>query len=74
MRPRARGGSPWSWRPRDPVGPVLVGDPGEEARRVDAALGGEPDQAAGELVVGRHRRDEHRVVELRNELLECLFG
>jgi alpha-galactosidase/6-phospho-beta-glucosidase family protein len=57
----------------DPVGAVLVRDPRQEARRVDAALGGEADQAAGALLASRHGGDEHRIVELRDELLEVVL-
>ena len=58
---------------RDAVRAVLVRDPREEPGRVDARLGREPDQAAGALAVRRDGRDEHRVVELGDQLLEGLF-
>jgi hypothetical protein len=57
----------------DTVGVVLVRDPREEARGMDAALGGEADQAAGPLLVGRHGGNEHRIVELPDEPLEVLL-
>src|SRR5919199_625354 len=56
------------------VGAVLVRDAREEARRVDAALGGEPDQAAGALASRGGRRYQHRVVERAHERVEGLHG
>ena len=54
-------------------GPVLVRDAHEEARRVDAALGGEADEAAGSLVPMRGRDHEHRVIEPARDVLEALL-
>src|SRR3954462_14816039 len=57
----------------DLEGVVLVRQPGQEARRVDADLRREADEAARALPVVRHRRDdEHRVVELAHERGERL--
>src|SRR3954449_7030737 len=57
----------------DLEGVVLVRQPGQEARRVDADLRGEADEAAGALPVpGDRRDDEHRVVELAHERGERL--
>jgi hypothetical protein len=47
--------------------------PARKRGGVDARLGGEPDQAARPLAAGRDRGDEHRIVELRDQLLEALF-
>jgi hypothetical protein len=41
---------------------------------MDAALRGEPDQTACPLLVRHDSCDEHRVVELRDELLEARLG
>ena len=46
----------------------------EEARRVDARLRGEADQAAGALAAGAHGDDEHRVVEIADERVERRLG
>src|SRR3954462_12334624 len=51
---------------------VLVREADEEPRRVDAALGGEADQAASERLPLAGGDDEHRVVELADQLLEVL--
>ena len=59
---------------RDAVGAVLVREADEEARRVDARLGGEADQAAGALAVRARRDDEHRVVEVADERVEGRAG
>src|SRR3954447_22590814 len=49
----------------DLVGVVLVRQPGQEARRIDADLRREADEAARALpVAGDRRDDEHRVVKL----------
>ena len=55
---------------RDAVGAVLVREADEEARRVDARLGGEADQAAGALAVRARGDDEHRVVEVADQRVE----
>src|SRR3954452_6451734 len=58
---------------RDPVRAVLVREAREEARRLDADLRREPDEAAGALpVAGDRGHDEHRVVELAHERVERL--
>ena len=59
---------------RDPVGAVLVREADEEARRVDARLGREADQAAGALAVRARGDDEHRVVEVADERVEGRLG
>jgi hypothetical protein len=43
-----------------------------EARRVDARLGREADEAAEQLVTGARRDDEHRVFEVADEGMERL--
>src|SRR4051812_16308060 len=58
----------------DPAGPVLLRNADEEAGRVDAALGGEADEAAGQLALGPGRGDEHRVVEVTYQVVEGLRG
>ena len=55
---------------RDTVGVVPDLDAGQKARRVDARLAGESDEAAGALAAGRRRDYEHRVVEPADERLE----
>src|SRR3954470_2448312 len=59
---------------RDPVGAVLVREADEEARRVDARLGGEADQAARALALRAGGDDEHRVVEIADERVEGRVG
>src|SRR3954453_2368083 len=61
-------------RASDPAGAVLLGEADEEARRIDAALAGEADEAAGDLAAGARRGDEHRVVEAPDEFVERLRG
>src|SRR3954453_18533544 len=57
----------------DLEGVVLVRQPGQEARRIDADLRREADEAARALpVAGDGRDDEHRVVELAHERGERL--
>lgn len=56
----------------EPGGAVLVRQADEEPRWIDAALGGEADQAAGELLALAGGDDEHRVVKLADQLLEVL--
>ena len=51
-------------RPGDVVGVVRLRDPHHEPGRVDAALGGEADQAPGPRLAGGGGDDEHRVVEV----------
>ena len=54
---------------------VLVREADDEARRVDAGLGREPDQAPQRLAVARSRRDdEHRVLEIADEALEVVHA
>ncbi len=59
---------------RDPVGEVLDRDADEEARRLDARLSGEADQAAGAPLAGDGRDDVHRVVQRSGQLVEALVG
>jgi hypothetical protein len=49
---------------------VLLRDAGQEARRVDAALRGEADEAPRRFVPHGRRDDIERVIEGRNESLE----
>ena len=61
--------------PAVPERAVGVREADDEARRVDAGLGGEADQAAERLAVGRARRDdEHRVLEIADEAIEVVHG
>ena len=60
----------WSAGERELVGAVLVREAGEKARRVDADLGGEADQAAVLLIADARRDDEHRIVEHAHQLGE----
>src|SRR3954469_3920941 len=56
-------------------GAVLLGDAGDEARRLHAALRGEADEAAVTLTaVPDHGDDEHRRVEPRDQLFEGLLS
>ena len=54
------------------VGTVLLRDAYEEARWADAALGREAHEAAGAVAGGGHGHDEHRVVELVDQLVDAL--
>jgi len=51
---------------------VALGQTDQEARWMDAGLAGEPDQTAGRDAAGCRGDDEHRIVQQRHQLLECV--
>ena len=51
---------------------VALGQTDQEARWMDAGLAGEPDQATGRDAAGFGGDDEHRIVQQRHQLLECI--
>lgn len=57
-------------RKGDAIRVVLVRQADQVARRVDAALGGEPDQTTAVLTAGRSRDNQHRVVDAVGDRLE----
>lgn len=53
---------------------ILLGEAEEVPRWIEAGLSGEPHQAATELLVRAGRDDQHRIVELGNDLVESALG
>ena len=51
---------------------VALGQTDQEARWMDAGLAGEPDQTACRDAAGFGGDDEHRIVQQRHQLLECV--
>src|SRR5690349_6116141 len=57
---------------RDGKGVVLLRNPDQETRWIDARLRGEPDQATRHAVLGVCRHDEHRVVDDLEKSIEAV--